>query len=99
MADSSSIGCNFFVMHNSRIGIIAMKLSEQLQQDHDCGDFGKALAGYAERAAKLEIALDNAMRFALWVECIGRTDCEVYKHELKGNADLAIERITKGLEA
>jgi hypothetical protein len=41
-------------MHNSRIGSKAMKLSDQLQQDHDCGDFGKALEGYAERAKKLE---------------------------------------------
>ncbi len=31
-----------------------MKLSEQLKQDHDCGDFGKALEGYAERAEELE---------------------------------------------
>jgi hypothetical protein len=42
------------VMHNSRIGNKAMKLSEQLQQDHDCGDFGKALEGYSERAKQLE---------------------------------------------
>jgi hypothetical protein len=34
-----------------------MKLSEQLKQDHECGDFGKALAGYAERAALLEDAV------------------------------------------
>lgn len=31
-----------------------MKLSEQLKQDHECGDFGKALDGYAERAEALE---------------------------------------------
>lgn len=31
-----------------------MKLSEQLRQDHECGDFGKALEGYAERAEELE---------------------------------------------
>lgn len=31
-----------------------MKLSEQLKQDHECGDFGRALAGYAERAEALE---------------------------------------------
>jgi hypothetical protein len=35
-------------------GDIIMMLSEQLKQDHECGDFGKALEGYAERAAKLE---------------------------------------------
>lgn len=32
-----------------------MKLSEQLKQDNDCGDFGKALAGYSEMAAALEL--------------------------------------------
>lgn len=31
-----------------------MRLSEQLKQAHDSGDFGKALEGYAERAAELE---------------------------------------------
>lgn len=34
-----------------------MRLSEQLKQDHECGDFGKALAGYYERAALLEEAV------------------------------------------
>lgn len=31
-----------------------MQLSEQLKRDHASGDFGKALEGYAERAAELE---------------------------------------------
>lgn len=35
-----------------------MKLSEQLKQDHELGDFGKALDGYSERAAKLEQIVD-----------------------------------------
>ena len=35
-----------------------MKLSEKLKQDHDCGDFGRALEGYAERAKRLEIAVE-----------------------------------------
>ncbi len=30
------------------------KLSEQLRRDHESGDFGRALAGYAERAASME---------------------------------------------
>ena len=46
----------------------------------------------------LEGALTEAKAFSEWVECLGRTDCEVYKHELKGNADLSIERIGKALE-
>ena len=35
-----------------------MKLSEQLKQDHECGDFGRALAGYSERAERLERAAE-----------------------------------------
>jgi hypothetical protein len=31
-----------------------MKLSAQLKRDHESGDFGNALEGYAERAALLE---------------------------------------------
>jgi len=31
-----------------------MQLSDKLKQDHESGDFGKALEGYAERAAALE---------------------------------------------
>ena len=31
-----------------------MKLSEQLEQNHNSGDFGEALEGYAERAKELE---------------------------------------------
>lgn len=41
-----------------RIGVLIkgsdMKLSEQLKQYHECGDFGKALEGCAERAEELE---------------------------------------------
>jgi len=35
-----------------------MKLSEQLQQNHESGDFGKALEGYVERAKQLENKVD-----------------------------------------
>lgn len=33
---------------------LIVKLSKQLKQDNDCGDFGEALEGYSERAKKLE---------------------------------------------
>ena len=33
-----------------------MRLSDQLRQDNDSGDFGRALEGYSERAKKLESA-------------------------------------------
>jgi len=39
-----------------------MKLSEQLKQDHECGDFGKALEGYSERAAALEHVLEYTLK-------------------------------------
>jgi hypothetical protein len=41
-----------------------MKLSEQLQVDHDCGDFGRALEGYAERARALEDRVEELERIA-----------------------------------
>jgi hypothetical protein len=37
-----------------RIRSEVMKLSEQLKQDHECGDFGNALEGYSEKAKELE---------------------------------------------
>lgn len=35
-----------------------MKLSEQLRRNHESGDFGKCLDGYAERAELLEKAME-----------------------------------------
>ena len=32
-------------------------------------------------------ALIQLKGFAEWIEILGRTDCEIYKHELKGCAD------------
>lgn len=43
-------------------------------------------------------ALKEAKQFAIWVECLGRTDCEIYKHELRASGLLAIERIDKALD-
>lgn len=40
--------------------MVNMKLSEQLKQDSDSGDFGRALDGYAERAEKIESELEMA---------------------------------------
>jgi hypothetical protein len=51
----------------------------------------------AEYAQNLEYALEDAKKFCEWVECLGRTDCEIYKHELKASADLALDRIDKAL--
>lgn len=41
-----------------------MRLSEKLQRDHECGDFGQALRGYAEEAASLESSVDELTRKA-----------------------------------
>lgn len=50
-----------------------------------------------DRIKELEFALEESLLFSNWVECLGRTDCEVYKHELKGSADMSISRIEKAL--
>ena len=51
-----------------------------------------------DRKTELIDALENAKLFAEWVECLGRTDCEVYKDRLQNRADLAISRIDKALD-
>jgi len=46
------------------------KLSEQLKQDHECGDFGRALEGYSERAKRLEEECDiyyHELRRVYWL--------------------------------
>ena len=48
--------------------------------------------------AELKFGLEDAKLFANWVECLGRTDCEIYKHELKGSADQTIDRIDAKIE-
>lgn len=51
-----------------------------------------------EEVERLRLALKDAELFSIWVECLGRTDCEICKHELKASADLSIERIQRALE-
>jgi hypothetical protein len=46
---------------------------------------------------KLREALEDARLFAVLIESYSRQGCEIYKHELKSNADLAIERIDDAL--
>jgi len=46
----------------------------------------------------LEEALVDAKSFAEWVEILGRTDCEIYKHELLVNANRMIERLDMVLD-
>ena len=57
----------------------------------------EANARLMANAPDLLEALENAKLFAEWVECVGRTDCEIYKHELKASADQSIERINAAL--
>lgn len=47
------------------------------------------------RISELEWALKDAKLFSELVEVWGRTDCELYKHELKASADLSLSRIDK----
>ena len=46
------------------------KLSEDLQQDHECGDFGSGLEGYHERAKQLEDELSQLKKDAYFVRVI-----------------------------
>ncbi len=59
---------------------------------------GSVINEALERVNELELALQDAKKFAEIVECWGRTDCEIYKHELKASADLSLDRISKVLE-
>ena len=52
----------------------------------------------ALRIKELESALLDAKGFAELIQIMGTTDCEIYKHELKGDSYLAITRIDKALE-
>ena len=54
----------------------------------------------ALRAENVDLiwGLKDAKLFAVWVECLGRTDCEIYKHELEANANQSIERIDEFLD-
>lgn len=47
---------------------------------------------------QLKTGLYYAKKFAELVECWGRTDCELYKHELKASADLQLERIAEAID-
>lgn len=62
-----------------------MILSEQLENDNNSGDFGKALEGYSERAKKIERMLeskDDQIRY-LWklLDDIS-TAGDIYKPEI-----------------
>lgn len=46
-----------------------MKLSEQLKQDNESGDFGKALEGYAERASAMEEILEAVAHIGVAFGC------------------------------
>ncbi len=50
-----------------------------------------------EENERLKTGMYYAKKFAELVECWGRTECELYKHELKASADLQLERIAEAL--
>jgi len=74
-----------------------MKLSEQLQQDHDCGDFGKALEGYAERAKQLENLLKEAADLFRFYEDSHRKRGAQHLEKAERNAEIA-KRIETALD-
>lgn len=61
---------------------------EELEQSH---------IEQAQRIKELEGVLTQAKGFAEWVEILGRTDCEIYKHELKSDADIYLQLIESAL--
>ena len=65
---------------------------------YDKKEIDKIIAALNAQIKVMKISLEEAKGFSEWVEILGRTDCEIYKHELKGSADLAIKRISKALE-
>lgn len=52
-----------------------------------------------DQAEKMKNGLLEARAFAEWVECISKPGCEMYKHELKVNADRSLELIYNILDA
>lgn len=85
------------VMQTITIGVWIMKLSEQLQQDHDSGDFGKALEGYAERALKLEQLLKEAAELFRFYEDSHRKRGDEHLEKAERNAEIA-KRIEAALD-
>ena len=51
----------------------------------------------AEQLKAIKYALLDAKVFAEYIEILGRTDCEIYKHELHGSASLELKRLDKVL--
>lgn len=71
----------------SPVDVIVMRKPSLTGEYHtDCNALMK-------RIEELEWALKDARVFSELVEIWGRTDCEIYKHELKASADLSLERI------
>lgn len=92
-------------------GIMNLQINKNNWPDDCAGRFAYACGFRDARHAAAELAvgaevkivslieaLEEAKMFAAWVECLGRTECEIYKHELKATADRAIERIDNALE-
>lgn len=64
-----------------------MKLSEDLQQCHDCGDFGKDLEGYPERAESLERALWLQLYMNACDKGAGHNEANRFADEQLANVD------------
>ena len=75
----------------------AKQIAYKIIDENNGYNWDEEMVWLAIRYKKLLLELERAKGFAEWVETLGRTDCEVYKHELLGNANLSIERIEKFL--
>ena len=66
-----------------------MKLSDDLQQCHVSGDFGKALEGYAERAQQLEQLLHESAKLFRFYEDSHRKRGIEHLEKAERNAEIA----------
>lgn len=60
-------------------------------------DIPELLDNELSKIDALVLALEDARLFAVLVESWSQPDCEIYKHELKSNAELSMERTDKAL--
>jgi len=82
-------------MNNGQVEIYETKEAAENETKRTPGEVVEVFVTAKDLAAILE----DVKLFAEWVEVLGRTDCEIYKHELKANSDLALERIERAIGA
>jgi hypothetical protein len=81
----------------SKLGIQLQNYRADRPDEWNMDEFTRTAEAMELRIKNLEFALIEAKGFAELIQIMGTTDCEIYKHELKADSDLAITRINKGL--